>query len=276
MVKIDRGFIGVLLIAVVISTVFMGFITVEKADKGIEIIKNKYPAMIRTSVQERHTFVTNVIARKDYEEVKLVFSVLRIMEPVFGDENITKKSGVTLDEIAAEIVPIKTCLSAGRTSPVGFEREILEFNANGTDVEALMYDFGGVIAAGQSVPDISSAPTSYLLWMDDEGNLTYYQGSSDFFFSRNASIESLVVSYNDEETTYRSAKEVTGSVDIPTIAEGPKMGTVVYDNVEKDDRMYVMYAINSLTSPSHKGMIQLVRVYGNDELVTFEANTIAP
>jgi hypothetical protein len=159
---------------------------------------------------------------------------------------------------------------------VGFEREILEFNANGTNVEALMYDFGLVVAAGQSVPDISSAPTSYLLWRDDEGNLTYYQGSSDFFFARNESIESLVVSYNDNETTYRSAKEVTGSIDIPTIAEGPKMGTVVYEKVEKDDRMYVMFAVNSLSAPAHKGMIQLVRVYGNDELVTFEANMISP
>ena len=107
MVKIDRGFIGVLLIAVVISTVFMGFITVEKADKGIEIIKNKYPAMIRTSVQERHTFVTNVIARKDYEEVKLVFSVLRIMEPVFGDENITT-AGIELTAL-----PVGTGLLVG-------------------------------------------------------------------------------------------------------------------------------------------------------------------
>jgi hypothetical protein len=275
MVKIDRGFIGVLLIAVVISTVFMGFITVEKADQGIEIIKNKYPGMIRTSVQERHTFVTNVIARKPYEQVKLKFSVLRLMEPVFADKNVTDDPDATLDEIAAEITPIKTCLSAGKSSPVGFEREVLEFNANGTNVEALMLDFGLVVAAGQSVPDISSAPTSYILWRDDEGNLTYYQGSSDFFFARNDSIESLVVSYNDNETTYRSAKEVTGSIDVPTIAEGPKMGMVVYEKVEKDDRMYVMFAVNSLSAPAHEGMIQLVRVYGNDELVTFEANMIS-
>ena len=276
MVRIDRGFIGVLLIAVVISTVFMGFISVEKAEKGIEIIKNKYPARISKYVQEKHTFVTNVIARKDYEEVKLVFSVLRVREPVFVDENITKKPGVNLEEIAAEILHIKTCLYAYKTSPVGFGREILEFNANGTDVEALLYDFGEVITGGQPLPDISSAPTSYLLWMDDEGNLTYYQGNSDFFFSRNASIDSLIVSYNDKETTYRSTKEVTGSVDIPTIAEGPKMGTVVYENVEKNDRMYVRFVIDSLSSPKHNGMIQLVRVYGNDELVTFAANSITP
>jgi len=276
MVKIDRGFIGVLLIAVVVSTVFMGFITVEKADAGIEIIKNKYPGVVRTSVQERHTFVTNVIARKNFEEVKLKFSVMRLMEPIFSDENITRQTGVTLEEIAAEITPIKTCLSAGRSSPVGFEKATLEFDANGTAVEALMLDFGLVVAAGQSVPDMSSAPTSYLLWMDDEGNLTYYQGSSDFFFGRNESIESLVISYNDEETTYRSAKEVTGSMEIPTIAEGPQMGTVVYEGVEKDDRMYVMFAVNSLSTPEHEGMIQLVRVYGNDELVTFRANMIAP
>ncbi len=262
--------------AVVISTMIMSFVSVEKAETGIEIIKNKYPAIVRTSVQERHSFVTNVISRKDFEEVKLKFSVLRVMEPVFADPSITEKPGTTLDEIAAEITPIKTCLSAGKSSPVGFEREILEFNANGTRVEALMYDFGSVVAAGQPQLDVSSAPTAFLLWRDDEGNLTYYQGSSDFFLNRNESMESLVISYNDNETTYRSAKEVAGALDVPTIAEGPSLGTVKYPNVKKDDRMYVMFAVNSLSVPSHNGMIQLVRVYGNGELVTFAANMISP
>lgn len=264
-----------LMMAVVISTVFMGFVTVEKADLGLEIIKNKYPAVVRTSEQQKHTFVINVIAREDFEEVKMKFSVLRISEPVFVDLEVAEREDATLEEIADEIAPIKTCLSAGKTTP-GFEKEILSFNYNGTEVEALMYDFGQVIAAGQSVPDISKAPTCYLLWRDKEGNLTYFQGSSDFFLNRNETIESLVVSYNDQETTYRSAKEVAGSIDVPTIAEGPQIGTVVYHEVEKDDRMYVMFAVNTLSAPGHKGMIQLVRIYGNGQLVTFAANAIAP
>ncbi len=274
--KIDRGFVGVLLIAVVISTMVMGFVTVEKADVGLEIIKNKYPATLKTSVQERHTFVINVIARKDHEEVKLKFAVLRVADAPLADPNITKREGVTLDEIAADIAPVKTCLSAGKSSPVGFERQMLEFYYNGTDVEALLYDFAEVVAAGHSVPDMSLAPTTFLLWVDEDDQLKYFQGSSDFFLNRNESMESLVVSYNDEETTYRSAKEVTGSVDIPTIAEGPVLGTVKYEDVQKDDRMYVMFAINSLSVPEHDGMIQLVRVYGDGELVAFEANSISP
>jgi hypothetical protein len=276
MVKIDRGFVGVLLIAIVISTIVMGFVTVEKADVGLEIIKNKCPATLKTSVQERHTFVINVIARRDHEEVKLKFAVLRISDPYLADPNVTSREGVTLDEIATEIAPVKTCLSAGKSSPVGFERRILEFNYNGTDVEALLYDFAELVAAGHSVPDMSLAPTTFLIWLDENDELKYFEGSSDFFLNRNESIESLVVSYNDEETTYRSAKEVTGSIDIPTIAEGPVLGTVKYENVRKDDRMYVMFAVNSLSVPEHEGMIQLVRVYGNGELVAFEANAISP
>ena len=276
MVKIDRGFVGVLLIAVVISTMVMGFVTVEKADVGLEVIKNKYPATLKTSVQERHTFVVNVIARRNQEQVKLKFAVLRVSDPPLADPNITTREGVTLDDIAAEIAPVKTCLSAGKSSPVGFERQILEFNYNGTDVEALLYDFAEVVAAGKTVPDMSLAPTTFLLWVDEDDELMYFEGSSDFFLNRNETIESLVISYNDQETTYRSAKEVTGSLDIPTIAEGPALGTVKYEDVKKDDRMYVMFAVNSLSAPAHEGMIQLVRVYGNGELVTFEANVIAP
>ena len=276
MVKIDRGFIGVLLIAIVISTVFMGFVTVEKAKTGVEIIKNKYPTTMKTSIQERHTFVVNVIARKSFEEVRLKFSCLRKMEPAFMDPNITEEPGVTLDEIAAEITPIKTCMSAGKSSPLGFQREIIEVNINGTLIEALMYDFGEVIAAGQEGTDFSFAPTSYILWRDEEGNLTYYQGASDFFLNRNESMESLVISYNDNETTYRSAKETAGTMDTPTVAEGPKLGTVKYPKVKKDDRMYVMFAINSLSVPEHKGMIQVIRVYGDGELIVYVVNSISP
>jgi hypothetical protein len=274
MVKIDRRFIGVLLIAVVISTLIMSFVTIEKAKTGVEIIKNKYPPSIQTAVQKRHSFVVNVIARKPFEEVKLKFAALRKMDPPFSDPSILNESDATLDEIAAEITPIKTCLSAGKTSPVGFGREIIEVDVNGSHFDALLYDFGEVVAAGQSLTDISFAPTSYLLWRDDDGNLTYYQGSTDFFLNRNESMESLVVSLNDNETTYRSAKGATGSMDIPTIAEAPRLGTVRYPKVEKDDRMYVMFAVNSLSVPAHEGMIQIIRVYGNGDMIAYEVNLI--
>ena len=276
MVRIDRGFVGVLLIAVVISTVIMGFVTVEKAKTGIEILKNKYPLAIKTAVQERHTFVVNIIARKPYEEVKLKFSCLGKAKPVFADVNITKKPGVTLKEIAAQITPIKTCLSAGSSSPVGYAEENVEVEVNGTTYEALLMDFGEVIAAGQAVSDLSFAPTCYVLWRDGQGNLTYYQGASDFFLKRNESIESLVVSYNDNETTYRSVKEAAGSLNVPTIADAPRLGTVRFEDVEKDDRMYVMFAVNSLSVPAHTGMMEIIRIYGDGELVTHRLNMMTP
>lgn len=276
MVRIDRGFVGVLLIAVVISTVIMGFVTVEKAKSGIEVLKNKYPLAMKTSVQERHTFVVNIIARKSYEEVKLKFSCVSKAKPVFADRNITKKPGVTLKEIAAEITPIKTCLSAGRSSPVGYDEQIIEVEINGTTYEALMMDFGEVIAAGQPVSDLSFAPTSYVLWMDEQGNLTYYQGASDFFLNRNQSIESLVISYNDNETTYRSVKEAAGSLDVPTLAQAPRLGAVKFEDVRKDDRMYVMFAVNSLSVPAHTGMMEIIRIYGDGELVTHRLNMMTP
>ncbi len=276
MVRIDRGFVGVLLVAVVISTMIMGFVTVEKVKVGIEILKNKYPLAIKTSQQERHTFVINIIARKPYEEVKLKFSCLSKAKPVLADRNITNKPGVTLKEIAAEITPIKTCLAAGKTSPVGYEERMVEVEINGTTYEALLLDFGEVIAAGQPVSDLSFAPTAYLLWRDKQGNLTYYQGASDFFVNRNQSIESLVISYNDNETTYRSSKEAVASPDIPTVAQAPRLGIVRFQHVKKDDRMYVMFAINSLSVPAHTGMMQVVRVYADGELVAYRLNMIAP
>ena len=276
MVRIDRGFVGVLLIAVVISTMIMGFVSVEKASVGIEIIKNKYPQRIRTSVQERHSFVFNVIARRPYQRVELKFSCLRKMDPVFSNPNITKEKDASLDEILSEVTPVKTCLAAARTSPLGFEREELEVNVNGTKFKALLYDFGLVIAAGQSLPDLSFAPTSYLIWRDSEGNLTYYQGTSDFFLNRNETIQSLVISLNANETTYRSEKESAGPSDVPTVGSAPKLGIVKFDDVEKDDRMYVMFDVDSLSVPSHKGMLELMRVYGDGELVTYAADLIYP
>jgi len=183
---------------------------------------------------------------------------------------------VTLKEIAAEITPIKTCLSAGRSSPMGYEEQTVEVEINGTTYGALMLDFGEVIAAGQPVSDLSFAPTSYVLWMDKQGNLTYYQGGSDFFLNRNQSIESLVISYNDNETTYRSVKEAAGSLNLPTIAQAPRLGTVKFEQVKKDDRMYVMFAVNSLSVPAHTGMMEIIRIYGDGELVSYRLNMMTP
>jgi hypothetical protein len=274
MVKFDRGFLGVLLIAVVISTIVMGFVTVEKFDLGIEIIKNKYPLSIKTSEQSRQTFVLNVIARKAYQRVRIKFGVLRRMDPPFMDPNVTERPDVSLHYLASQITPIRTCLSISKASPVGFQNETLEVDVNGTEYTGLFYDFGQIISAGQENLDLSSAPTCYLLWRDGDGNLTYYQGSSDFFLNRNESLESLTISYNDEETNYRSSKDPAGG-DIPTVAEAPSVGIVTYDEVKKDDRMYVMFAVNSLSVPEHKGIVQVIRVYGNGELVDYVTNFIS-
>jgi len=276
MVKIDRGFIGVLLIAVVISTVVMGFVRVEKAKTGVEIIKNKYPPTIKTAVQERHTFVMNVIARRNFEEVELRFGCLKKMDPVFTNPNITKESGVTLEEIAQDIVPIRTCMAAAKSSPFGSKSEKLKVKVNSSTYDALLYDFGEVITAGQPITDFSFAPTCYILWRDKQGNLTYYQGASDFFIDRNETIQSLVISYNDNETTYRSAKEVEGAANTPSVAAAPRLGIVKYPKVKKDDRMYVMFAIDSLSVPSHKGLMEIVRVYGDGELEDYVIDIISP
>ncbi len=276
MVKMDRGFVGVLLIAVVISTMIMGFVSVEKTTVGVEIIKNKYPQRIRTSVQERHSFVFNVIARRPFERVELRFSCLRKMEPPFSNPNITKKQGATLDDILSEVAPVKTCLAAAKNSPLGFDREEIQINVNGTNFKALLYDFGEIVAAGQSLSDLSFAPTTYLIWRDSEGNLTYYQGASDFFVNKNETIESLVISLNDNETTYRSEKETAGPSNVPTVGMAPKLGIVKFDNIHKDDRMYVMFDIDSLSVPSHKGMMEVLRVYGDGKLETYAADLISP
>jgi hypothetical protein len=54
--------------------------------------------------------------------------------------------------------------------------------------------------------------------------------------------------------------------------KAPLLGKVTFTDVEKDDRLFVIYSLKGTTIPGHSGMLQIVRVYRDGELETFEAN----
>ncbi len=274
MVRLDRGLLGVLLIAIVISTIIMSFVSVEKAEKKVEIIKNKYPSVIKTTIQETKRFAVNTISRDPHKQVDIKFNLLMKTDPPLSASNQIGDRDVPLSQMARDISPIKACLSMAEDFPVAYDNETVKVMVNGTSYEALFYDFGPLVSSGQSGIDMSFASTSFLLWMDE--NLTYYQGCSDFFLNKKETMESLSISHNDQETNFGSAKGSAGTSEMPTVADAPRLGTVTYEDVEKDDRMYILFAVSSLSVPEHQGLAQVIRVYGNGQLADYAINLIAP
>lgn len=56
----------------------------------------------------------------------------------------------------------------------------------------------------------------------------------------------------------------------------PLYGTVTFEDIKKDDRLFIIYSLKGTTVSNPYGILQVVRVYRNAELETLEANYMTP
>ncbi len=271
---IDRRGVGIALIlavlAVIASAILLSSLVHEERLDEIEIVKNEYPRSIRTYVPDMHTFSFAVSTAKAFAEVELRFSVLRRMKPHIYDAKSTQIPGATPDEIAAQIPLLKASLSA---FPYGYRREIIRVEMNGSSYDAVLFDFGRMLHAAASLKERTSPPTNFLFWTDDIGNLVYYQGVSDFFLRGDRTIEKLVLGHNAATTRY--GPEGDGSSDSAPLSMAPNLGTVAFRDVKAEDNISVIFRINSYSVPVNRELMQIIRIYGDGDLVAYEVNRIA-
>jgi hypothetical protein len=269
--KVDKSLVGVIGIAIVLSTMITLFIIGERAQEDVTVLRNEFPARLST-MEQKYAFVLSMIARKPLTEVSVQYNVLSRV----ALENTTTES-TDEETIRANLPKIDALLieSDRMDVPVDtWDGKVQWKNVTETlEFDMYMYDFTDLVKA--TTPDVKALDvrTTYAVWLWDNGTIFYYfEGVSDFFYNRNRTIVDLTITHNDESDYYRAVSEIEVEGKYEQIMNAPTLGRVTFTDVEKDDRLFVIYSLKGTTIPGHSGMLQIVRVYRDGELETFEAN----
>ena len=270
--KVDKSLVGVIGIAIVLSTMITLFIIGERAQEDVTVLRNEFPARLST-MEQKYAFVLSMIARKPLTEVSVQYNVLSR----YGvNPNATTES-TDEETIRANLPKIDALLN--EADRLGVEPYIWEGKAKWKNVTEIlefdmyMYDFSELVKA--TAPNFTALDvrSTYAVWLWDNGTIFFYfEGVSDFFYNRNRTIVDLTITHNDESDYYRAVSEIEVEGKYEQIMKAPLMGKVTFTDVEKDDRLFVIYSLKGTTIPGHSGMLQVVRVYRDGELETFEAN----
>jgi hypothetical protein len=89
---------------------------------------------------------------------------------------------------------------------------------------------------------------------DKNGNLTFfYEGVADFYNSKVIIVEELTVQRNDEKSTYFGITEEGEATDSElSVLSAPDRGTVHFEDLRRNDRVAVMYSLDSSKLPTVK------------------------
>lgn len=275
--KIDRRLLGVIGIAFVLSSVITLFIIGERAKEDVTIMRNMFPPEL-TEAEEDFDYVLSMIARKDMEDVTVRYSILtRVYNEDLEYVDPEKRAGSTPRETMGNLRKMEALYGMVEALNVTIDTwngtVIWRDGTEKREFDMYMYDFTDLARATRSDSVVLETPTIFGVWMDrDDGSVFYFfEGISDYFYDREKTMVNLKITQGDRYTYYSGAGDVEGAGEL-NIMESPMFGKVVFDGVEKDDRLLIMFSVEGRSIPGHPGMLQVIRIYRNEELETVKAN----
>jgi len=280
--RVDRSLIGVIGIAIVLSTLITLFIIGERAKEDVTILRNEFPAKL-SAMEQKYAFVLSMIARKPLVDVTVKYNTLsRVLRENIGFIDPNETTGSTALETIMNIVKIKSLMdeAARIGAKVDMWNGTVKWkNATKThDMDMYMYDFTDVMRASMPNYTVLDTTTTYVVWLNHtNGSVFYYfQGVPDYFYSRNRTIVDLTLTHNEDSKYYRAVSEIEVEGKYEQIMLAPLYGTVTFEDIKKDDRLFIIYSLKGTTVSNAYGMLQVVRVYRDAELETLEANYMTP
>jgi hypothetical protein len=242
--RVDRSLLGVIGIAIVLSTLIILFIIGERAEEDVTILRDEFPPRLST-MEQKYAFVLSMIARKPMVDVTVKYNVLSDV-PEVKDLPVANLTVMSTDEetIRSNLPRVESLLiEADRIGkpPDTWEEEIEWKGPNQVHkVRMYMYDFTDLLKATAPGFTVLNIQTTYVVWINTTNDAT--------------------------------VSEIEVAEEYKQIMQAPLAGTVTFEDVVKDDRLFIIYSLKGTTVPGHTGMLQLVRVYRNGELETFDTN----
>jgi len=280
--RVDRSLVGVIGIAIVLSTLITLFIIGERAKEDVTILRNEFPTKL-SAMEQKYAFVLSMIARKPLVDVTVKYNTLsRVLRENIGFINPNKTTGSTAFETIKNIAKIKSLMdeAARIGARVDMWNGTVKWkNATRThEMDMYMYDFTDVMRATMPNYTVLDTTTTYVVWLNHtNGSIFYYfQGVPDYYYARNRTIVDLTLTHNEDSKYYRAVSEIEVEGKYEQIMLAPLYGTVTFEDIKKDDRLFIIYSLKGTTVSNPYGILQVVRVYRNADLETLEANYMTP
>lgn len=278
---ISREYLGIILVAVVFSTILTLFIIGERPEKLVEILKNDVPPLAYGSDQ-KFGYAFSLVFRRNFDEVKVKFSWFRSM-PMLLTGNAT---GSTFEEILPRFRKIQ--MLDDFLSTFGAEPERIEQNfwpQAFPDNETLILDYSGALSAGMT--DISYLVHPIYMFVLKNGKITaYYEAIADYFPEREwrefggtsvqpvrdpRSSGSVEFGLDENRTKYVSLGEKRLNPELHSVYELPPYGELTFENVRKDQRVTILTFVSGRTL-GFGSQREMIRVYLDGKLEMIQVN----
>ena len=243
-----REIAGIILIAVIASTVVTYHLQ-RASELPFQVLEEKMPEALPAGEETSHEISASLVLRQDVESLIIDFDSLA---NATSDKDLT--AGV---EEAIEI-----CVRLLDAIDAPYDKEDLELDGG----QGIMYDFSPAFAGIAPKLATISATTVYSV-IEIDGRKNAYRGVSDFFPNRNRSLASITLSKNEVPETYLT--EQAGRAQAqgqPSVMEAPLLGRKEFTGNKEDDRVSARLVVSSIGVPGHRGMMQVLRIYADDQV----------
>ena len=279
---ISRGYAGIILMAVVFSTILMFFIIGETPDRPVEILRNDAPPL-NSGSDQKFGYAYSIVFRDNFDEVKVKFAWLRGATMVVDDT----AAGDGIQDVLPSVVKLGVIDEI--LAPHDYEPEVIDSRLwpegwpDGDQI--LLLDYSDALRTGMD--DQSELVHSIFMFVEKNGSVvSYYEGIPDYFPEREWRFPnsmkpsptriprgsgSMELGLDESRTKYVSPGEKALYPELPSLVELPPYGELVFNDVRKDQRLTVLTFIHG-RSLGYGWQKELIRVYVDGELVHIQVN----
>jgi len=271
-IKADKSLIGIILIALVVSTVITLFI-IGEGGGPYSIIKTEYSK----SGTGRWLTGVNLLAKEPIGSLRISHFALINRTDLIGEID---RNG-TPEEVCKRIRSLEAYLKA--VEAVGGEPTIRKLRVEiprwedensmvREEFDLYLYDFSDYV--WQAVPDeiMYSLQRPRFGWghlydyysafgcaFDEDGKLTYFlEGVADFYVNKVIIIDELSVQLNQNKTTYYGVTREDTTGEERSVLFAPDRGVVTFKDLSRNDRMSVVFSMDTSKFPlDQRGLHQI-------------------
>lgn len=266
----DRRLLGVILMALVVSSAAFVSLVGERVEEPIEVLKDEWNLPMGVdgfripSEEGRYAYSLGVVLRDQIQRLELVFMCLENQSSSFPNLVNSSEPGLWDDFMnLSQIGPLASTIDL---YPYVEERSIrpeVALEAGNIDYRGVIYDMTQTQISTAPGPVPRTLQAVHLLLRNEEGSTSYYRGVRDFFVDRNRTIIDIMVQFNENLTRFAQRTSEQGE-SVP-IEKAPAVGRLQFDDLRKDDQIFVSVAINPAMVPTRKSLLQLVLIFVDGE-----------
>ncbi len=276
---VDRKLVGILAIALILSTGAFSFIVGERVKEPIEILKHAWNiprnaqgdyALPRT--EGRYVHSLGLVIRKPVRRLEILFATLE-------NSTFQLESNASIDPSPAEQfltiegVGSMTSRIQGYAESSGARLENVGFSLaySGGEYDGRLIDFTDLVRPVAQEELQHSLPTVHALLFNSSGLASqYYRGYPDFYLNRETAILDLTIQHNQNVTRYSQRTTEQGTSLL--MKYSPQIGRIVFDDLAKEDQVFVTTAIDSarpelsyIVNPPWEAVIHLALIFVDGE-----------